>query len=126
MTANSFSDDMTTFRTDPACCQDIFFPDIDMILRLSHVIEQKFQNNCAAETSPFYFEIRETHRQVDVLNIVCADKTGISHCLRKQISFRCAGRFAVMIRAVFPEIPAADIFVAELPVSAIEPAAFVA
>ena len=97
-----------------------------MILRLSYIIEQKFQNNCAAETSPFYFEIRETHRQVDVLNIVCADKTGISHCLRKQISFRCAGRFAVMIRAVFPEIPAADIFVAELPVSAIEPASFVA
>ena len=101
------------------------FPDVNLIFRLGHVIEQKFQNHGAAKPAAFDFEIGKAHGEVNISNILNADKARIGHGFGEPIPFIAAGSGAMVIFAVFSQILAADSFIAILPVGAAEPAAFV-
>ena len=99
---------------------------MDLVLWLGHVIEQKFQNHGAAEASAFDFEIGKTHGEVNVSNVLGADKTRICHGFGEPIAFIASGSGAMVIFASLSQILTADIFIAFLSIGAAEPAAFVA
>ena len=56
-----------------------FFPDLKLVFRLCHVIQQKFQDQGTAKASSFNFKIRKSHWQISLLNILDTNKSLILH-----------------------------------------------
>ena len=102
------------------------FPDVNLIFRLGHVIEQKFQNHGAAKPAAFDFEIGKAHGEVNISNVLNADKARIGHGFGEPIPFIAAGSGAMVIFAVFSQILSADSFIAIRSVGAAGLVAFVA
>ena len=96
-----------------------------MVLRLCHVVQQKFQQQRAAETAALDLEMRKAHGQIRISDVSRADEARIFHCLRKPIAPRAAGRGAAVLH-VLAEILTADRFVARSPLGAAKVAALVA
>ena len=101
-------------------------PDVDLVLWLGHVIQQKFQNHGTSQPSAFDFEIRKTHGEVIVPNVLNADKARIGHGFGEPIPLIATGGGAMVIYAVFSQTLSADILIAAFSLGAAEPAAFVA
>lgn len=97
-----------------------------LVLRLRHVVQQKFQNQGASQATAFDFEIGKAHGEIDILNVRKPDEPRIGHGSGKLIAFLAIGGRAGIVRAVLSQVFAADILVAGLPVLAAKPAAFVA
>ena len=97
-----------------------------MVFRSGHIVEQKFQDDRAAQTPPLNFELGKPVRQIDVLNILDPDKAGILHRVGKAVAPRGVRRDADVLRAGLTEIFPAHVFIAGLSVRAGEPAALVA
>lgn len=51
------------------------FSDMNLIFWLNHIIKQEFQHQCTAKSPSFNFEIRKSHRQIAVLDILYPDKS---------------------------------------------------
>ena len=92
---------------------------MELVLRLGHVVEQKFQNHGTTEASSFDFKIGKAHGEISVLNVLNADKPRIGHGFGEPIALIAAGGGAMVIFAVFPQILAADILIAFLSVYSI-------
>ena len=52
-----------------------------MVLRLCHVVQQKFQQQRAAEAAALDLEMRKAHGQIRVPDVRCADEARIFHRL---------------------------------------------
>ena len=102
------------------------FPDVQLVLRPYHIIEQKFQHQGAAEAPSLDLEVGKSHRKEGPPDVLHADETGVLHRLRETVALPRARGSADMVGAVLAEIFAADILVAALPVPASDPAALVA
>ena len=102
------------------------FPNMNLVLWLRHVIQQKFQNHCTSKAAAFDFEIGKAHGQVTVPNVLNADKPRIGHGFGEPIALIAAGSGAMVIAAVFSQILATDILIAFLSVGAAKPTAFIA
>ena len=89
-------------------------------------MQQKLENERAAEAAALDLELRKAHREIDVLDVAHADKPRIFHRLREAVAAVCVRRGAAVLRAGLAEVHAADGLVAALPVGAAEPAALVA
>ena len=96
------------------------------MLRLSHVVKQKFQDESAAEATAFDFKMSESRRRVDVLNVLDSDETGILHCVGKAVAPLGRGRDAYMVFAFFAEAFLAHVLIAFFAVIAAEPTTFIA
>ena len=103
-----------------------FFADLELEFGFGHVIEQKFQDDGAAEAATFDFKVAESLRSVYVLNVVDSDKAGIFHGVRKTVAASCVRRGAYIIFLSFAEVLLAHVLVALFAVGASEPAAFIA
>ena len=99
---------------------------MNLALRFGHVIQQKFQNQGASQPAAFDFEIGKTHGEVNLPNVLDADKARIGHGFGEPIALVATGSGAMVVFAGFSQILAADRFIAFLSVGAAEPAAFVA
>jgi gamma-glutamyl-gamma-aminobutyrate hydrolase PuuD len=99
---------------------------MNLVLRLGQKKEQKFQNQSTAQPAAFDFEIGKAHGEVNVPNVLGADKARIGHGFGEPIALIAAGGGAMVIFAAFSQILAADILIAFLSVSAVEPTAFIA
>ena len=103
-----------------------FFAHLELVLGLGHVVKQKFQDDGAAEATPFDFEVLESRGRIYVLDVVNPDKSRVLHRVGETVaSLRC-GRDAFMVCAIFAEAFAAYVLVAGLAVVTAEPAAFIA
>ena len=102
------------------------FTDVNLILRLGHVVEQEFQNHGAAETTALDLEIGKSHGYINILNVIDTDERRVLHRLGKAVALITIRRNADVVGAVFTETLAADIFITGLAVIAAEPAALVA
>ena len=100
-----------------------FLPDLQPVLRLCHVIEQKFQNHGAAQAAPFELEMGKAGRKIDVLNIFHADESRVLHGIGKTVAPGGGGGYAEMIPAILPQVLPADIVIAGFSVRTGEPAA---
>ena len=58
-----------------------FFPNMQLVPGLYHIIEQKLQNQCTAKTPPFDLKIRKAHWQIYILDCINTNKSRILHCL---------------------------------------------
>ena len=96
------------------------------MFRFGQVVEQKFQDEGAAEAAAFNFKVTESLRGVNILDIIDSDKARIFHGIGEPIAAPCVRRCANMISAVFAKVLAAHVFVAFFAVSAAKPAAFIA
>ena len=101
------------------------FPDLQLVLRLRHIIKQKFQNQGAAEAPAFDFEMRKAPGKVNRTDVVDADKGRIFHGFGKAITLSGIRGLAGVLH-VFSEIFAADDLVTAFAIPAAGPAAFVA
>ena len=54
-------------------------PDVQLIFRPGHVMQQKFQNQRTPSPRPSILKWENPHRQIDVLNVAHADKPRIGH-----------------------------------------------
>ena len=106
--------------------QIYFFSDMDLIFRFSHIIQQKFQNQCTSKSSSFNLKIRKSHWHVNILYIIYTDESGIFHCLGKAVTVTAIRRSTVKLRGRISEILPADGFITSLSVLTAEPAAFIA
>ena len=102
------------------------FSDVDLILWLGHVVEQKFQNHRTAEAAALDFEVGEAHRKIAALNSVDADERGIRHRLRETVALTAVECYTNMVGTGFAKTLAADVFVAGFAVIAAEPTTLVA
>ena len=103
-----------------------FFAHLELVLGLGHVIKQEFQDDGAAEATPFDFEVPESRGRIYVLDVVNPDKSRVLHRVGETVaSLRC-GRDAFMVCAIFAEAFAAYVLVAGLAVVTAEPTAFIA
>ena len=100
-------------------------PDVNLVLWLGHVIQQKYQNHSTAKTPSLNFKIGKAHGEVNSLNVLDADKPRIGHGFGEPIALIATGGGAMVIFTVFSQILAADSFIAFLSVGAAEPAAFI-
>ena len=119
---------VNSFRVDFDCdtVQIDCLPDMNLVLRLGQKKEQKFQNQSTAQPAAFDFEIGKAHGEVNVPNVLGADKARIGHGFGEPIALIAAGGGTMVIFAAFSQILAADILIAFLSVSAVEPTAFIA
>ena len=102
------------------------FADVELILRLGHVVDQELQYHGAAESPALNLEVGKSHWHIGTLNVIDTDERGILHSLGKAVAIVAVGRNADMVGAVLAEALAADVFIAGLAVIAAEPAAFIA
>lgn len=100
--------------------------DMELVLWFYHVVEQKLQNQGTAEAAALDFEVGKAHGQVDITDVINADKARIFHSLGEAIALAAARSIAMVLRAVFTEIPAADILIAGLSVHTAKPTALIA
>ena len=103
-----------------------FFPDVQLIPGFRHIVEQELQNQRTAKSPPLDLELGKSHGQVDIFYGVRTDKSRIGHRFGKQIAALCIRSRAVMLRAAFSEIFAADVFIAVFSVCTAYITAFVA
>ena len=99
---------------------------MNLIFRFGHVVEQKFQDQGAAEAASLDLEMGEAHGQVSVFDIVDADEAWILHGLGEAITLASVRRDTDVIGAIFAETLAADVFIAGFAVIAAEPATLIA
>ena len=76
------------------------FPDVQMIFRFCHVIQQKFKNYGAAQTPALNLELGETVGQPGFPNVLNADESGVPHRVRKAVAPSGIRRNAEMIRVL--------------------------
>ena len=57
-----------------------FFSDMELILRLCHIVKQKFKYQSTSKTSALDFEVGKSHWKINVLYIVYSDEAWICHC----------------------------------------------
>ena len=69
-----------------------FFADLELEFGFGHVIEQKLQDNGAAEAAAFDFKVAEPLRGVHVLDVVDSDKAGAFHGVREAVAVPCVRR----------------------------------
>ena len=100
-------------------------PDVKMVFRLCHVVQQKFQHNGAAQSPPLNLEIGKAHGGIHLPDVADADKAGIFHGFGEAVALPAAGGGADVF-AVFPQGFAADRLIALPPLGAAEPAALIA
>lgn len=62
------------------------FADVELILRLGHVVDQELQYHGAAESTAFDLEIGKAHWQIGVLNVIYADERGVLHRFGKAVA----------------------------------------
>ena len=68
-----------------------FFTYLELVLGLGHVVEQKFQNERAAEASTLDFKVAKPGGSVRVLDVFDSDKTGIFHGVGEPVAPLCCG-----------------------------------
>ena len=103
-----------------------FFADLELVFGFGHVIEQKFQDDGAAEAAAFDFKVAEPLRGVHVLDVVDSDKAGVFHGIGEAIAAPCIRRDTNVVFLSFAEVLLAHVLVALFAVLAAEPAAFIA
>ena len=99
---------------------------MQLVFRLYHVVEQKFQHQCAAKSPALYFKVGKTCGQIPLPDILHPDKSRAAHRLGKAIAPGSIRGGAAVVRAVLAQILTADRLVAALALGAAEPAALVA
>ena len=103
-----------------------FFADLELEFGLSHVVEQKFQDEGAAEAAAFDFEVRKACGGVGILNVLDSDKAGIFHGVGEAVAAPCVRRGTNVVFLSFAKVLLAHVLVALFAVLAAEPAAFIA
>ena len=106
--------------------QIYFFSDMDLIFRFSHIIQQKFQNQCTSKSSSFNLKIRKSHWHINILDISHTNKPRVLHCFGEKIAFSCARCCTDMILAIFSQIFLADCFITSFSIFTTKPTAFIA
>ena len=101
-------------------------PHLQLVFRLCHVVEQKFQHQCAAKSPALYFKVGKTCGQIPLPDVLHPDEPGATHRLGKAIALGGIRGGAAVVRAVLAQILTADRLVAALALGAAEPAALVA
>ena len=69
-----------------AAVQVDLLPDIQLILRLCHVIQQEFQDNRASQAPSLDLELGKTVRHINLPDLFGSDETRIFHRVRKPVS----------------------------------------
>ena len=57
-----------------------FLSYMQLIFRLCHIIQQKFQDQRTSKSPAFDLKICKSHRQIDIFDIIYTDKSRICHC----------------------------------------------
>lgn len=96
-----------------------------LILRLRHIIQQKFQHQRTSKSPSFYLKIGKSHRHICIPDIINTDKCRILHCLRKPVSILRIRCNAYMVWTVLAKILAAHNLIAVLSVVTSEPASLI-
>ena len=102
-----------------------FFADLELEFGFGHVIEQKLQDNGAAEAAAFDFKVAESLRAVHALDVTDSDESGIFHGVREAVAAPCVRRGTNVVFLSFAEVLLAHVLVALFAVLAAEPAAFI-
>ena len=106
--------------------QIYLFSDMNLIFRFSHIIQQKFQNQCTSKSSSFNLKIRKSHWHINILDISHTNKPRVLHCFGEKIAFSCARCCTDMILAIFSQIFLADCFITSSSIFTTKPTAFIA
>ena len=59
-------------------------PDMELVFRFGHIVEQKLQDQGAAKAAALDLELRKAHGQVAVPDVLHADEAGLAIALEKR------------------------------------------